>query len=126
MKLIIEKHILALGVEYSQVLISLNDQLVSPIHMPDWGPLLMHSTMKVWRSTETTLVPNLNLEQHAMLLKTSSSITLEKDIIYCILHWDVPLGWVSYFTSLNEGELLNFYWNPTVLLKAGPDKTYYA
>lgn len=40
MKLIIEQIILALGARVLPVLIHWNDQLVGPLHMPDWGPLL--------------------------------------------------------------------------------------
>ena len=50
---------------------------------------------------------------------------LGKGIINWSLQWDFPLGMVSYFTPLGEGELLNFHWDPFVLLQAGPAETHY-
>lgn len=69
--------------------------------------------------------PNSTFNQSAMLLRIPSPIMLGKGIVYWNLQWDVPVGMVSYFTPLGEGELLNFHWDPFVLLQAGPAETHY-
>lgn len=43
----------------------------------------------------------------ATLLGAPSPIVPEKGIIYQNLQWDVPPGWVSYFSPLGEAELLD-------------------
>lgn len=50
---------------------------------------------------------------------------LGKGIIYWNLQWEAPLGWMSDFTPLGEGELLSLHWEPSVLLQAGPAETHY-
>lgn len=59
-----------------------------------------------------------------MLLGTLSPIMPGKDIIYLNWQWDVPLGWVNYFTPLGEVELHSLHQDPVVLLQAGPIETY--
>lgn len=39
-----------------------------------------------------------------------------KDGVYWNLQWNIPLRWVGYFAPLGERNLLNFHWDPVVLL----------
>lgn len=63
--------------------------------------------------------------QCTMLLRTPSPIMSGKSTIYWNLQWNVPPGWVSFFTPLGEGELPNLHWGSVVLLQAGPVETHY-
>lgn len=60
-----------------------------------------------------------------MLLRISSLITPRKGIIYWNLQRHIPLGWVNHFICLGKGELCNLYWDPIVLVQAGPIEMHY-
>lgn len=40
-------------------------------------------------------------------------------VTYQNWQWDVPSEWVSYFSPLGEGKLLNLHWYPVDLIQAG-------
>ena len=67
------------------------------------------NTIKVWKSRETVMILTLTMDQCAVLLRTPSPIIPGKGVIYWNLQWDIPPGWVSYFTPLGEGKLLNLH-----------------
>lgn len=55
----------------------------------------------------------------------TSPVTSGNGIICWNLQWDIPGGWINYFTPLGEGELLNLHLDPIVPLQPGPLKTHY-
>lgn len=52
----------------------------------------------------------------AMVLRTPSPIMPGKGVVYWNLQWLVPLGCVSYFAPLGEGELFSLHCAPVVVL----------
>lgn len=65
------------------------------------------------------------MDQCSVLLRTPSSITPGKSIIYWNLHCDVPLRWVAYFPSLGVVKLLSLHWDLVALLQTRPVETHY-
>lgn len=65
------------------------------------------------------------IDQRSMQLRILSPIMSGKGIVCWNLHWDVPPGWVNYFSPLGEGELLSLHGVPGVLLQARPVETDY-
>lgn len=78
------------------------------------------TTVKVWKSQETAVSLTLIVNQHAMLLRTSRPIMPGRGIDYGNFQWDIPLGGVSYFTSLGERGLTPSPLDPIVLPQAEP------
>ena len=68
---------------------------------------------------------SLTMGQCAMLLRTPSLIESGKGIFYWNSYLNVSLQWVNYFAPLGEGKLFSLYWDPFVLLQAGPVQTHY-
>ena len=58
-----------------------------------------------------------------MLLRTPSPVTPGPSVICWAFQYDVPLGYVNYFASLGERELLNLQSDP-VWLQAVPREIY--
>ena len=93
--------------------------------IPEWGPLLIYSILRMYGSCKK---PPLIPPHHGsicMLPRTPSPIIPAKGIVSWNLHWDFPLGMVSYFVPLDERELLNLHWDPIVLPQAGPIEMHY-
>lgn len=79
------------------------------------------NTVTVWVLWETAILLMFTIDQCAMLLSHHNwEINYLQE--YAVGHHS---GWASYFTTLDEGELLNVHWDPLILLQVGPVKMYH-
>lgn len=85
-------------------------------------PAKARSTVKIWKFQEAAVSPTPAMDQRVVLLRTLSPITSGNGVSYWNLQQDAPLGRVSYFPPLGEGEILTLPWSAVVLLQAEPMK----
>lgn len=76
-------------------------------------------TIKEWELWETVIVAILTIDQDAMLLFSHHNYKINYLLEYAMGHHP---GWESYFTPLDEGELLSVHWDLLILLWGGPIK----
>lgn len=89
--------------------------------MPDWEPLLRHPVW-YWRGSHGQSLPNSHRRPVSYAAENTKSHHTWGRYYQLEFAMGHPAGWMNYFVPLCDQEPLYLYWDPIVLLQAGPVK----